>query len=144
MLPPPPTTAGLYTLDLLLDGLELRIETPPALSPDGRWLLYRAHGQLWRRAERILAHAGFNLFAAATNREDYAAVARNRAARHLTPAEHIGRRECPLLIFSYVRPWPRGHECACPAPEKGESPTVAAYSFDDVRLLPERLAASSS
>ena len=53
-----PATGAPYTLDLMLDGLEVFVDTgsaSPALSPDGRWLVYRAHGQLWRRALNELA-----------------------------------------------------------------------------------------
>ncbi len=39
-----------YTLDLMLEGLEVGGDMAPELSPDGQWLLYRASGRLWRRA----------------------------------------------------------------------------------------------
>ena len=42
-------TAAVHTLDLMLDDLEVG-SSQPALSPDGRWLVYRANGRLWRRA----------------------------------------------------------------------------------------------
>ena len=38
-----------YALDVMLDGLEVDAASP-ALSPDGRSLVYRADGRLWRRA----------------------------------------------------------------------------------------------
>jgi Tol biopolymer transport system component len=36
-------------LDLALDGLEIGLDTVPALSPDGERIVYRAGGQLWLR-----------------------------------------------------------------------------------------------
>ena len=45
-----PTSNGVYTLDLLLDGFELTVDTWPVLSPNGRFIVYLAEGQLWRRA----------------------------------------------------------------------------------------------
>jgi predicted Ser/Thr protein kinase/WD40 repeat protein len=48
--PRPAATGAVYSLDLMLDGLEVSGDMAPTLSPDGRWLVYRASGQLWRRA----------------------------------------------------------------------------------------------
>jgi hypothetical protein len=38
-----------YTLDLMLEDLEVGGDMAPELSPDGQWLVYRAGGRLWRR-----------------------------------------------------------------------------------------------
>jgi serine/threonine-protein kinase len=43
-------TDAVRKLDVAVDGLEIGLNTAPALSPDGQRIVYRAGGQLWVRA----------------------------------------------------------------------------------------------
>jgi DNA-binding winged helix-turn-helix (wHTH) protein/WD40 repeat protein len=47
--PRPPAARTSYAFDVMLDGLDV-VAAGPALSPDGRSLVYSAEGRLWRRA----------------------------------------------------------------------------------------------